>query len=106
MNARYQQLADHYQCAIVPARVKRPRDKAAAENAVNVVNKRVIGYLEDDVFTTLAELNAAIEERVREINTTSAARTIRPGGRGSKPKSGSSSSRCRTLGSRTSRGRN
>ncbi len=35
---------------------------------MNVVNKRVIGYLEDDMFTTLSELNAAIEERVREIN--------------------------------------
>ena len=68
VNARYQQLADHYQCAIVPARVKRPRDKAAAENAVNVVNKRVIGYLETDVFATLSELNDAIKERVREIN--------------------------------------
>src|SRR5665647_2798789 len=68
VNARYQQLADHYQTAIVPARVKKPRDKAAAENAVNVVNKRVIGYLDDDVFTTLSELNEAIEERVREIN--------------------------------------
>ena len=68
VNARYQQLADHYGTAIVPARAKRPRDKAAAENAVNVVNKRVIGYLEDDVFTTLSELNDAIEDRVREIN--------------------------------------
>jgi transposase len=68
VNARYQQLADHYETAIVPARAKRPRDKAAAENAVNVVNKRVIGYLEDDVFTTLSELNDAIDERVREIN--------------------------------------
>ena len=35
---------------------------------MNVVNKRVIGYLEDDVFTTLAELNDAIVERVTEIN--------------------------------------
>ena len=68
VNARYQQLADHYGTAIVPARAKRPRDKAAAENAVNVVNKRVIGYLADDVFTTLSELNDAIDERVREIN--------------------------------------
>lgn len=68
VNARYQQLADHYQTAIVPARARKPRDKAAAENAVNVVNKRVIGYLEDDVFTTLSELNDAISERVREIN--------------------------------------
>lgn len=68
VNARYQQLADHYQTAIVPARSRKPRDKAAAENAVNVVNKRVIGYLEDDVWTTLSELNEAIDERVREIN--------------------------------------
>lgn len=68
VNARYQQLADHYGTAVVPARSRKPRDKAAAENAVNVVNKRVIGYLEDDVFTSLAELNDAIEERVREIN--------------------------------------
>lgn len=68
VNARYQQLADHYGTAIVPARARRPRDKAAAENAVNVVNKRVLGYLEDDVWTSLSELNEAIDERVREIN--------------------------------------
>jgi hypothetical protein len=74
VKARYQQLADHYETAIVPARVNRPRDKAAAENAVNavtvvtVVNKRVIGYLDGDVFATLTELNGAIGERVREIN--------------------------------------
>lgn len=68
VNARYQQLADHYQTAIVPARSRKPRDKAAVENAVNVVNKRVIGYLEVDVFTSLSELNDAIGERVREIN--------------------------------------
>ena len=68
VNARYQQLADHYQSAIVPARAKKPRDKAAVENAVNVVNKRVIGYLDEDVWTSLAELNEAIGERVHEIN--------------------------------------
>ncbi len=68
VNARYQQLADHYQTAIVPTRSRRPRDKAAAESAVNVVNKRVIGYLEEEVFTTLSELNEAIAERVWEIN--------------------------------------
>lgn len=68
VNARYQQLADHYQTAIVPARAKRPRDKAAAESAVNVVNKRVFGYLEEDVWATLSELNEAIAERVWEIN--------------------------------------
>lgn len=38
------------------------------ESAVNVVNKRVIGYLAEDVFTTISELNVEIEGPVREIN--------------------------------------
>lgn len=68
VNARYQQLADHYGTAVVPARVRKPRDKAAVESAVNVVNKRVIGYLAEDVFTSISELNAEIIVRVREVN--------------------------------------
>ena len=68
INSRYQQLADHYGTAVVPARARKPRDKAAVESAVNVVNKRVIGYLAEDVWTSLADLNTAIGERVREIN--------------------------------------
>lgn len=38
------------------------------EKAVDVVNKRVIGYLAEEVWTGLADLNEAITERVREIN--------------------------------------
>jgi hypothetical protein len=38
------------------------------ESGVNTVNKRVIGYLAEEVWTTMAELNEAITERVREIN--------------------------------------
>lgn len=68
INARYQDMADHYGVAIVPARVKKPRDKAAVENAVNVVNKRVIGYLDAEVFESLDELREAVAERVHEIN--------------------------------------
>jgi transposase len=65
---RYRQMADHYGCAIVPARVRRPRDKAAVESAVNTINKRVIGYLLEETWTTLAELNEAIDERIYDIN--------------------------------------
>ena len=65
---RYRQMADHYGVAVVPARVRKPRDKAAVESGVNVVNKRVIGYLAEETWTTLAELNDAIDERVFEIN--------------------------------------
>lgn len=68
VNDRYRQMADHYGTAVVPARVRKPRDKAAVESAVNTVNKRVIGYLAEEVWTTLAELNEAIAERVHEVN--------------------------------------
>src|SRR5674476_1416781 len=48
--------------------VRKPRDKAAVESAVNTVNMRVIGYLIEETWTRLSELNDAIEERVFEIN--------------------------------------
>lgn len=65
---RYQQLADHYATSVLPTRVRSPKQKAAVESGVNVVNKRVIGYLAEDVWTTLEDLNEAIKERVHEIN--------------------------------------
>lgn len=65
---RYRQMADHYSLAIVPARVRKPRDKAAVESGVNVINKRVLGYLNEETWTSVAELNEAISERVYEIN--------------------------------------
>lgn len=68
VHARYQELADHYATAVVPARVRKPRDKAAVESAVNIINKRVIGYLAEEVWTTFAELNTAVGERMVEVN--------------------------------------
>lgn len=65
---RYQQLADHYGTSVLPAKVRSPREKAAVESGVNVVNLRVIGYLAEEVWTNLADLNTAISERVHEIN--------------------------------------
>ena len=65
---RYQRLADHYGFAIVPAGVRKPRHKAAVESGVNVVNLRVIGYLLEERWTCVTELNEAIDERVEEIN--------------------------------------
>ena len=61
---RYQQLADHYGTSVLPTNVRSPREKAAVESGVNVVNKRVIGYLAEDVWTSLDDLNAAIGELV------------------------------------------
>ena len=68
VNDQYRQLADHYGAAILPARVRRPRDKAAVESAVNTVNRRVLGHLLEDTWTTLVDVNAATSERLHEVN--------------------------------------
>jgi len=65
---RYRQMADHYGAAIVPTRVRKPRDKAAVESGVNVANKRITGYLLEETWTSIGELNQVIAERVAEIN--------------------------------------
>lgn len=68
VTAAYRQLAEHYQCAIVPARKKRPRDKAHVERMVQAVETRIIGYLASQSWTCLEELNEAVHERLVDLN--------------------------------------
>lgn len=67
-NRSYAELAEHYALAVLPARVRKPRDKAAVENGVLIAERRVLGSLRDRQFFSLAELNAAISQIVAEIN--------------------------------------
>ena len=64
----YQHMAQHYGAVIVPARPKRPKDKAKAENAVLVVERWILFRLRKRVFTELSDLNAAIAELLKELN--------------------------------------
>lgn len=68
VNEQYRRMAEHYGCAVVPARVRRPKDKAAVEMSVGVVERRVIAALRDRVFIGLGELAEAIEEAVDAVN--------------------------------------
>ncbi|MDQ0277766.1 hypothetical protein QO003_002069 [Arthrobacter silviterrae] len=68
LNDRYSQFATHYGTAIVPARVKSPRDKGAIERAVRTANHRIIGRLSHEAWHTIQELNEAVEVQVEEIN--------------------------------------
>ena len=68
-NRSFSEFAEHYSLAVLPARVRRPRDKAAVENGVLVTERRVLGALRDRQFFSLAELNSAIAEIVAAINT-------------------------------------
>ena len=68
INPSYQQLATHYQCAIVPARPYKPKDKAKAEVAVQIVERWIMARLRHQTFFTLASLNLAIRVLLDDLN--------------------------------------
>jgi transposase len=68
LNPSYLALARHYRTGVVPARVRRPRDKALAENAVQQVERWVLAPLRNRTFLSLDALNAAMAEKLAELN--------------------------------------
>ena len=68
INPSYQQLAAHYQTAIVPARPYKPKDKAKAEVAVQIVERWIMARLRHQTFFTLASLNQAIRFLLEDLN--------------------------------------
>jgi len=69
INPAYQDFAEHYAVAILPARVRKPRDKAKVEAGVLVVERWILARLRHRTFFSLGELNAAIRELVERLNT-------------------------------------
>ncbi len=68
LNRSYAELAAHYGCAILPARPKKPRDKAKVESGVLVTERWIAAALRNRTFFSIAEANAAIRERVTWLN--------------------------------------
>lgn len=68
INPTYRDLAAHYGTAILPTRVRRPRDKAKVEAGVLVVARWILARLRNLRFFSLAELNAAIAALVADLN--------------------------------------
>jgi len=69
INATYAEFAAHYGTAILPARAVHPRDKAKVETAVQIVEREILAPMRHRRFTSLAELNEAIDERLEQLNT-------------------------------------
>lgn len=65
----YQEMAAHYNAAVVPARVRKPRDKAKVEVGVQVVERWVLAPLRKGKFFSLAALNKTIDEQLKELNS-------------------------------------
>lgn len=68
LNRTYEEMAGHYGAAVIPARARKPRDKAKAEQGVLLAERWVLAALRHRTFFSLAEANAAIAERVAWLN--------------------------------------
>ena len=68
INTEFASFAEHYGCAVVPARVRRPKDKALVENAVKLMYRSIYVDIEGRLFNDLESLNAAISESLRAFN--------------------------------------
>ncbi len=64
----YQEMAEHYGVAILPARVRKPKDKAKAESGVLNVERWILARLRNQKFFSLAALNKAIRSLLKELN--------------------------------------
>jgi transposase len=68
LNRTYHEMAQHYGIAVLPARPRKPRDKAKVENAVAVVERWILAALRHDKFFSLDELNEAMSELLDRLN--------------------------------------
>jgi len=68
VNRTYSAFAEHYDIGILPARPRKPRDKAKVEACVLIVERYLLGRLRHRIFYSLAELNQAIQEMLADVN--------------------------------------
>ncbi len=69
LNPTYSDMAEHYGCAVLPARPRKPRDKAKVEAGVLIAQRWILAVLRKRTFYSLAELNAAIRECLERLNS-------------------------------------
>ena len=69
VNLAYQELAEYYRFAVLPTRIRKPKDKGKVENGVQNVERWVIAPLRKRKFFSIHEANQAIKEQVEKLNT-------------------------------------
>lgn len=68
INRSYQELAEHYGTCVIPARVRKPKDKAKAEAGVLLASRWIIAALRNKTFYSLEDLNDAIAVILEKLN--------------------------------------
>ena len=67
LNRSYYEMADHYRTTILPARPEKPKDKAAVENAVGNISRKIIAALRNRQFFSIGEINKALEKELAKF---------------------------------------
>ena len=68
INKRYHEMAEHYDTAIIPARVRAPKDKPSVEGTVGNISTWITAALRNEKFFSLDELNKEIRYRLDAFN--------------------------------------
>ena len=68
LNPTYHELARHYGTAVLPARIRKPKDKAKVETAVQVVERWILAVLRHREFFSLNALNHEIKRLLKRLN--------------------------------------
>lgn len=68
INPTYQDLAGHYNTVVLPARVRKPQDKAKVETGVQIVERWILAKLRNHSFFSLDELNLEVRKLLEELN--------------------------------------
>jgi transposase len=69
INPTYLEMAQHYGVTVIPARPRKPKDKAKVEGGVLIAQRWIIAALRNRTFFTLAEINEAIGALLERLNT-------------------------------------
>ncbi len=68
LTADYEALGSHYQTAIMPAGIRKPKQKASVEGTVGKVATAVIARLRNEMFCSFEELKAAVLRKLEAFN--------------------------------------
>lgn len=68
LNTTYHEMAEHYNFAIIPARVRKLKDKPNVEGSIGKISTWITAALRNEQFFSLVELNTAIREKLEAYN--------------------------------------
>jgi hypothetical protein len=68
LNRAYQEMSQYYDTAVIPARVRKPKDKSTVEGTVGIISSWILAAIRNQQFLSLHELNLVIKQKLHEFN--------------------------------------